>query len=180
MQNQISSQAINTSAKYTTIEIEKQYLHFSIAHFTVFSATNRERLHGHNVRIAVSITGKIDENGLCFDYAIYKKVLKDLCARYDEYTLIAEHSPHLTITEDNNYYLVEHDGRTQPLLKTDTILLPIKNVTIEELSHYLLEEVLGDMKLVEELGIVAFTMRVSSGPDQWGVAHWQSEKQLDA
>lgn len=159
--------------QFTTIEIEKQYLHFSIAHFTIFSATSRERLHGHNVRIAVKITGAIDENGLCFDYAIYKKVLKELCARFDEYTLIAERSPHLTIEEDGDYYNVIHNGINMPLLKTDTILLPIRNVTIEELSHYLLGELLGDFELVNELGVVNMTMRVSSGPNQWAAAEWQ-------
>ncbi len=165
--------------KLTTIEIEKQYLHFSIAHFTIFSATSRERLHGHNVRIAVKITGEVDDNGLCFDYAIYKKVLKELCAGYDEYTLIAERSPHLTITEDGDFYNVVHNDIAMPLLKTDTILLPIRNVTIEELSHYLLEELLGDFKLVNELGVVAMEMRVSSGPDQWASAQWQKDEQGD-
>jgi len=86
--------------KLSTIEIEKQYLHFSAAHFTIFSAQERERLHGHNFRLAVEITGEIDDNGLCFDYAIYKKILKDLCHKYDEYTLIAEYSPYLEITSD--------------------------------------------------------------------------------
>lgn len=159
--------------KTTTIEIEKQYLHFSIAHFTIFSASERERLHGHNIRLAVKITGEIDENGLCFDYAIYKKVLKELCARFDEYTLIAKDSPHLTITEEGDFYNVVHNGICMPLLKTDTILLPILNVTIEELAHYLLQELLGDFKLVNELGVSAMEMRVSSGPDQWARAEWQ-------
>jgi len=160
-------------AKQTTIVIEKQVQHFSSAHFTVFSATSRERLHGHNFRIAVSITGDIDDNGLCFDYAVYKKVLKDICAKYDEYTLIAEKSPHLTITSDETFYYVEHNKIVMPLLKTDTILLPVLNVTIEELSHYLLAEILGDYTMVDELKINAFEMRVSSGPNQWGVASWE-------
>jgi len=156
----------------SSIEIEKSYLHFSAAHFTVFSATNRERLHGHNWRIAVEITGEIGEDGLCFDYAIYKKILKDLCAKYDEYTLIGEQSPYLNITEDDDFYFVEHNGRIQPLLKTDTILLPVKNVTIESLSHYFLSELTRDQTHLDELNIHAFEMRVSSGPDQWGIARW--------
>ena len=159
--------------RLTTIEIAKQYLHFSVGHFTIFSATERERLHGHNFRLAVSITGEVDENGLCFDYAIYKKVLQELCERYNEYTLIAGQSPHLTITEDDDFYLVTHNQITMPLLKTDTMLLPVRNVTIEELSHYLLEQVLGDFKLVDELKIARFEMRVSSGPDQWGISVWE-------
>ena len=158
--------------RLTTIIIEKQYLHFSIAHFTIFSATSRERLHGHNVRIGVSITGEVDDNGLCFDYAIYKKILKELCARYDEYTLIAKHSPHLTITEEGDYYHVTHNNVVMPLLKTDTLLLPVLNVTIEELAAYLLSELVADQALLEELKIHGFEVRVSTGPDQWARSRW--------
>ena len=158
--------------RLTTIEIHKQYLHFSVAHFTIFSETSRERLHGHNFRIAVSITGEVDDNGLCFDYAIYKEVLQEVCSRFDEYTLIAENSPHLIIEDEGEYYRVTHNKIPMYLLKTDTILLPIRNVTIEELSHYLLDEVVGDRSLIDELRIHQFEMRVSSGPDQWGIAKW--------
>jgi len=162
----------HSAVKLATIEIEKSYLHFAAAHFTIFSATNRERLHGHNWRLAVEITGEVDDNGLCFDYAIYKKILKDLCHAYDEYTLIAKDSPYLTITEDEEFYFIKHDDRTQPLLKTDTILLPIKNVTIEELSHFFLGELTQDPVFLEELKIHAFEVRISSGVDQWGKARW--------
>ena len=162
-------------AKQATIQIDKQAQHFSSAHFTIFSATSRERLHGHNFRIGVSITGDIDDNGLCFDYAIYKKIVQQLCQRYDEYTLIAKHSPHLTISEDDTFYFVEHNKIVMPLLKTDTILLPVLNVTIEELSNYLLDEILGDYTQVDELKINRFELRVSSGPDQWGIAQWQRD-----
>jgi 6-pyruvoyltetrahydropterin/6-carboxytetrahydropterin synthase len=156
----------------SSIEIEKSYLHFSAAHFTIFSATNRERLHGHNWRIAVEITGEVGDDGLCFDYAIYKKILKDLCSKYDEYTLIAEQSCHLEITEDDDFYYIKHDNRTQPLLKTDTILMPVKNVTIESLSQYFLSEMVKDQAHLDALKIHAFEMRVSSGPNQWGISRW--------
>jgi len=109
---------------------------------------------------------------LCFDYAIYKKILKDLCAKYDEYTLIAEQSPYLIITEDDSFYYVKHDGIIQPLLKTDTILMPIKNVTIEALSQYFLTELTKDQAHLDQLNIHAFEVRVSSGPNQWGIARW--------
>ncbi len=155
-----------------SIEIEKSYLHFSAAHFTVFSATNRERLHGHNWRIAAEITGEVGDDGLLFDYAIYKKILKDLCHQFDEYTLIAEQSPHLKIRSDDEFHYVTHNHITQPLLKTDTILLPVANITIEALAHYFLELMIADQSRLDELKITGFEMRVSSGPDQWGKAAW--------
>ncbi len=159
----------------SSIEIAKSYLHFSAAHFTVFSAIDRERLHGHNWRVAVEITGEMGDDGLCFDYAIYKKILKDLCFQYDEYTLIAEQSPHLQISEDDEFYYVKHNHRTQPLLKTDTILLPIKNVTIESMAAYLLDVLVSDSKTIDACKIHAFELRVSSGPNQWGIARWSRE-----
>ena len=35
-----------------------------------------------------------------------------------------------------------------PLLKTDTLLLPVLNITIEEMSHYLLEQLTSDKNLL--------------------------------
>ena len=159
----------------SSIEIEKSYLHFSAAHFTIFSATDRERLHGHNWRIAVEIESEIADDGLCFDYAIYKQILKDLCAQYDEYTLIAENSPHLEISEDNDFYYIKHNNITQPLLKTDTVLMPVGNITIESLAHYFLALMVADQAHLDALKIHGFEMRVSSGPNQWGIAKWRRE-----
>ena len=166
---------ISPMPQFSSIEIAKSYLHFSAAHFTIFSATDRERLHGHNWRLAAEITGCMGDDGLCFDYAIYKKILKDLCQQFDEYTLIAENSPHLSISEDDEYYFVTHNGRSQPLLKTDTILLPIANVTIEALSAYFLDLLISDKKLLDEHQIHRFEVRISSGPNQWGISRWSRD-----
>ncbi|NNC99582.1 MAG: 6-pyruvoyl tetrahydropterin synthase, partial [Gammaproteobacteria bacterium] len=77
------------------------------------------------------------------------------------------------IVEDGDCYAVTHNKITMLLLKTDTQLLPVRNVTIEELSDYFLKEVLGDHKLIDKLKITALEMRVSSGPEQWGISRWE-------
>ena len=71
--------------RLTTIEIAKEYLHFSAAHFTIFSATNRERLHGHNFFVAANITAVVLDNGMCFNYCQLKDDLRELCSALDEY-----------------------------------------------------------------------------------------------
>ena len=38
-----------------TIRLAKENMKFSAAHFTIFSASERERLHGHNFRVEVDI-----------------------------------------------------------------------------------------------------------------------------
>lgn len=158
--------------RLTTIDIRKQYLHFSAGHFTIFSATERERLHGHNFRIAAKITGPVGDDGLCFDYAIFKDIMRDICERFNEYTLIAEQSPHLQIESDEQFHHVTHNNITMPLLRTDTILLPLRNITIEELASYLLGCVLEHQTTLEQYSIQAMEIHVASGPDQWASCEW--------
>lgn len=159
--------------RIATIDIRKQYLHFSAAHFTVFSATERERLHGHNWQVAAKVSGPVGDDGLCFDYAIVKQRLKALCEAFDEYTLIAQFSPHLAIREDASMVYVTHNHIEIPLLKSDTILLPLRNTTIEELSAYFLQKLTDDKTLIDAHDIQAIEVQVASGPDQWGISQWQ-------
>ena len=84
----------------TTIELSKEYLKFSAAHFTIFSATERERLHGHNFKVAAKLTAPVGDNGMCFSYRIFKDKLESLCLELDEYMLLSANSPHLRISEE--------------------------------------------------------------------------------
>ncbi|MEM8547110.1 MAG: 6-carboxytetrahydropterin synthase, partial [Pseudomonadota bacterium] len=111
--------------RHTTIHIRNQYLKFSAAHFTIFSATERERLHGHNFAVTADIKAPVSDEGLCFDYNVFKKVLRELCDGLDEYTLIAGESPHLTITTGDDEHQVTFAEQTLKLLKTDTIIMPL-------------------------------------------------------
>ena len=81
----------------TTIEISKDYLHFNSAHFTIFSATEREDLHGHTFYVRAYVTSPVDDNGLAFDYNILKSKLMALCDHLDEKVLLPERSPHLDL-----------------------------------------------------------------------------------
>ena len=81
----------------TTIEISKEYLHFAAAHFTLFSDTERENLHGHNFQVTLDAEAAIAEDGLTFDYNILKKALKQMCDDLDEQVIMPTQSPHLQI-----------------------------------------------------------------------------------
>ena len=158
----------------TVIRIHNEYLKFSAAHFTIFSATERERLHGHNFAVSAEITAEVGDNGLCFDYNIMKRRLRGLCDQLDEYTLIAADSPHLAVeTRDGTHYIT-FDGSTLQLPASDTLMLPLRNITAEELSLWLLEHMLGD-ELVEQHAISALTIVVASGPGQSGSTRWRSD-----
>lgn len=159
-------------SRLTSIEVSKEYLKFSAAHFTIFSATERERLHGHNYSVAASVTAPVNDNGLCFPYGELKSRLNSLCETLDEYTLIPQHSPHLSVSEEGAYYRVEYNGEVMLFLQSDTLVLPISNSTVEEFSHYLLQQLMSDRAFFEDNQCQRIELTVFSGPGQSATASW--------
>jgi 6-pyruvoyltetrahydropterin/6-carboxytetrahydropterin synthase len=160
----------------TTIEISKEYLHFAAAHFTLFSATDRENLHGHNFQVTLDATAPIAADGLTFDYNILKKALKALCDELDEQVLMPTQSPYLDIEQDNQYTYIIFNGERIPFLARDLTLLPVRNITVEEMAQYFLEK-LRDRPDISVLDINHLVLRCSSGEGQWATATWQQTEQ---
>jgi 6-pyruvoyltetrahydropterin/6-carboxytetrahydropterin synthase len=157
----------------TRIEISKEYLHFAAAHFTLFSDTERENLHGHNFQVTLDAEAPVQDDGLTFDYNILKRTLKALCDELDEQVLMPEHSPHLAIEQGDGYTYAVFNAERIPFLARDLTLLPVRNVTVEELAHYMLERLVAHDD-IRALAIDSLHLRCSSGEGQWASAHWNS------
>lgn len=157
----------------TTIEISKEDIKFSAAHFTIFSASERERLHGHNFAVQLAVTAPVGADGICFSYKDIKTRIRALCDQLDEYTLLPAQSPHLRIVEEGELFIVHFNGEKIPLLKTDTLLLPVRNSTVEEYARYMLGQFIGDGSFVRQRNICEVVVKVSSGPGQSGSSRWQ-------
>lgn len=153
----------------TTIEISKEYLHFAAAHFTIFSATERENLHGHNFHVTLDATAAIAEDGLTFDYNLLKNALKALCDELDELVLMPEASPHIQVEADDHYIYILFADERIPFLRRDLKLLPIRNVSVEELARYLLARLRAHTSIID-LDISHMVLRCASGAGQWASA----------
>lgn len=162
------------SQQLTTIELSKEYLKFSAGHFTIFSATDRERLHGHNFAVSASIVAPVGDNGLCFSYGEFKSKLQSLCENLDEYLLLPGLSPFLKIDTRDKEYLVTFNNEEMRFLVSDTLVLPIRNATVEEFASYLLDQLLEDSD-INKYEVREVEMKVSSGPGQWGSCSWKAD-----
>ena len=154
----------------TTLYIDKESHKFSAAHYTIFSATERERLHGHNYSVSVKIVAPMGDNGFAADYNVYKERLARLCDGLDEYMLLAGESPHQKVVESGACYRVTHGGQEVLFLQSYTLVLPIRNATVEEFSNYLLQRLLAD-SAGDDLREIELC--VASGPGQKGCANWR-------
>ena len=154
-----------------TLYIDKESHKFSAAHYTIFSATERERLHGHNYSVSAMIAAPMGDNGFAADYNVYKNRIKTLCDELDEYMILPEHSPHQSIEEDGDNYWVRFNGEEMLFLKSDTLVLPIRNATVEEFSHLLLARLL---ELSGSDVLAEVQLCVASGPGQKACARWSA------
>ena len=68
-----------------TLHIDKQAHKFSAAHFTIFSETERERLHGHNYGVSARIVAEMGNNGFSADYNIDKRRQQKICEGHEEH-----------------------------------------------------------------------------------------------
>lgn len=156
----------------TTIELCKDYLKFSAGHFTVFSSTERERLHGHNYTVSVLLTVSVEDEGLKFDYRSYKKKIYDFCEQLDEVFLLPGLCSHLKIVEKNEYIEVHFNNEIIPFLKKDILILPLKNITLEELSCWFIQKLISDTKNLIKDGIESIVVKVYSSPGQSASSAW--------
>lgn len=164
------------SNRLTTIEISKESFKFSAAHFTVFSSTERERLHGHNFKVRAEVVAPVDDNGLCFNYQEIKRRLKQICDELDEYVLLPGDSPYLEVEQNSDLIYVRFAGQTMQFLKSDTQVLPIRNTTVEELSNLIMQRLFSQDDFLTANQVQSVKVSVSSGDGQWGSSVWYQKE----
>jgi 6-pyruvoyltetrahydropterin/6-carboxytetrahydropterin synthase len=154
--------------RLATVDIHAEEHSFSAGHFTIFSATQREDMHGHNYRVTVSMHVELQENGMAFDYRIYKNKLRALCDQLDRRFLLPSQSQYLKIEDAGDMWIGHFNHEKIPFLKRDVLILPICNVTIEELSHWFLGQLTQNKEELALHGIKDIIVKVFNGPSQSG------------
>ena len=161
----------NVSQRLTTIELFKENMKFSAGHFTIFSATDRENLHGHNFTVYTALTGVVRPDGLMADYGIFKRKVTEMCHEWNETFLLPDRSPHLRIDQSNpKEYKVYYADEVLKFLPRDVTIIPVSNTTLEEMSRIFGERLIQDIEFLKNNDIMKITIKIASGPGQW--AHW--------
>jgi 6-pyruvoyltetrahydropterin/6-carboxytetrahydropterin synthase len=158
----------------TTIELQKESMKFSAGHTTIFSATEREPLHGHMYTVYLALTTEVlDDIGMTFDYRYYKKRIQELCRHLNQTFLMPQLSPFLTFAEDDEYYYFTFNHKKIPFLKEDVTLMPLTNITVEELSRWFINELIEDKQELDRHRIERLVVKVFSAPGQSASHEWQ-------
>lgn len=166
---------MNTTPTLATLEFYQGELRFSAGHFTVFSKTHREHLHGHNYFIQAKVTAEFQEPGISFDYHLLSIKLLELCKQLNSRFLLAGTSPYLKIEEDERYYKVHFNDEEIPFLKRDALILDLPNITLEELAHWFVLQLLEDPDFIQAQRLHSIMIKVFNGPEQSASYVWEKE-----
>ena len=121
------------------IDVRKQYLNFSAAHFVIFSSGQREPLHGHNYYISVEMEGFLTEQrDLFIDFCDIKPIVRAIGDSLDHKVLLQGEHPALSIVEQSDNLEVTFADKEQFVFpKDDVLVLPLANTTAELLARYI-------------------------------------------
>ncbi len=161
----------------STIKLNRQDMKFSSGHFTIFSYKERERLHGHNYHVSCTIQAEASSEGITYDYSETRKEILALCRELNEYMLLPQHSPHLHITEDESYYYAQYQEDKMIFLKKETIILPLTNITGEELARWFVLQLTKDQEAIQNKSILEIMVGVSTTPGQEAFYSWKGNTQ---
>lgn len=157
-----------------TLRLAKENMKFSAGHFTIFGPGVRERVHGHDFRVGVRLQARVGDNGLCFDYGLLKRRIVELCRELNEWMLLPGESPLLRIERDGALLHAVFGDERIPFLASDVKVLPVANISVEELARYFLGRLLEDRAQVDAFGIEVLEVDVASGPGQGAAMTWQA------
>ncbi len=154
------------------IHIQKEALKFSAAHMTVFSAKEKENLHGHNYSVEVSIEFSDYQLDKMISFATLKAQMKQICHEWDEKVLLPEKCPHLKVlSKDQTSIEFTLCDQRYLLPIAETLLLPVDNVVTETLSELFCKRFTSALKKETPkeptlMGIKKIEVRVEEIPGQ--------------
>lgn len=127
------------------VRVYKQDFEFSAGHFITYGG-RCEKLHGHNYRIEVSLSGKNGPDAFLYNFSDLKPLVRQECGMLDHRMLLAAHNPHLTFTEHSDEVEVRFETRRYLFPQNEVVMLPIENTTAELLAAYLLGRIRDGLK----------------------------------
>jgi len=159
-------------SRLAIVELHKEELKFSAGHFMLFSATQRESLHGHDYQVSVAFHTLIQHNGMSFDCRKYKQKLLDICKQLDYRFILPSQSDFLMLEEADDHWIAHLKNESLPFYKNDAVVLPISNVTLEELSFWFTQQLCENILELTEHHIQGFVVKVFNGRGESGASSW--------
>ena len=154
------------------VRVTKDHLVFSAAHFITFNGNICERLHGHNWRTAVELTGPLDENRYVFDFIALRDAMQKIVNELDHHVLLPTKHAQIRVQADEREVTATFESRRWVFPREDCVLLPVVNTTAEEIAAWIggrLQDV------VRGQNIETIQVEVEENFGQWAICELKAD-----
>jgi 6-pyruvoyltetrahydropterin/6-carboxytetrahydropterin synthase len=150
-----------------SVELVKEQLVFSSAHFITFGDEVCESLHGHNYGVRSTVWGRLNEQGYVIDFIALRDSLAEIVRTLDHKVLLPERHPRILLETTQEEIIARYDTKRWVFPREDCQILPISNTTAELLASYIAGQLVNRMG--SHLGgITRFSVGVDENNGQWG------------
>ena len=151
------------------VRVTKDHLVFSAAHFITFNGNICERLHGHNWRTAVELTGPLDRNSYVFDFIALRDTLQNIVNELDHHVLLPTKHPTIKVSESDREVEVTFEDRRWVFPREDCVLLPVENTTAELIARWIGEQLRPTVENHAEADVSMIQIEVEENFGQWAI-----------
>ncbi len=158
------------------VELLKQQLVFSAAHFITFAGDICECLHGHNYGVRAEIAGTLDENRYVIDFIAFRDALAQIVKQLDHHMLLPSKHAMIKVQPDAREVTVTFREKRWVFPKEDCFILPVVNTTAEEIAEWIAGEALQMLKPKISHTLDWLEIGVDENNGQWGICRvdWNS------
>ncbi len=125
------------------VEIAKEF-HWEMGHRLPFHEGGCRNVHGHSYRMRLSVTGRLDENGMVIDYFDMRDIVEPIIDRLDHAFLCDESDT------DMREFLEAHDMKR--------VMIPFPS-TAENIALWLLDQVNQSLSTYTNLQSIAIRLQ---------------------
>lgn len=149
--------------------VTKDSLVFSAAHFITFNGNICERLHGHNWRMDVTVSGSLDENFYVFDFIALRDACAKLVAELDHKVLLPEshHSIRVVRSDDGREVTATFADRRWVFPSEDCAILPVENTTAELIARWVGRQLMQSLHFEAAPQIQQLRVSIEENFGQW-------------
>ena len=151
------------------VQLEKDTLVFSAAHFITFNGNICESLHGHNYRVKCEVTGPLDENGYVVDFIALRDALNEIVKSLDHHVVLPAEHQAIKVVDDGKEVLVTFESKRWIFPSEDCVILPLANTTAELMARYIAVELKSKTQSKFGDAISKLIVAVDENRGQWGV-----------
>ncbi len=145
-------------------------IRFVSGHFLP-SVEKCNRLHGHNYALTIIVEGEPDKNGIILDFIRLKEAAGKLTERVDHRMILPASGKSMVIRRNGESVSVRFGGKRYLFPASDVVMLPLENVSAEELSAYFTEELAGSGLFGTNVRSISVGVSEGRGQEAWTERH---------